>query len=136
VYFLVYRSYINQIYGSRSKIPSKKSRPYIYIYDVKFLAFLGAPCIYDISRLRLNSRITTHITNVQLYTAHLALFANVQIWNEDIFRLTDVKLFSCMSHKNGQRIFLFRTTMYDELRSRSFSRPVFSEDVPDCAVTN
>jgi hypothetical protein len=39
--------------GSRNKIPSKNSRPYIYIYThVKFLALLGAPYIYDISRLR------------------------------------------------------------------------------------
>jgi hypothetical protein len=40
-----------RMHGSRSKIPSKKSRPYIY---VKFLALLGAPYIYDISRLRVN----------------------------------------------------------------------------------
>jgi hypothetical protein len=40
------------MHGSRSKIPSKKSRP--YTYDVKFLALLGAPYIYDISRLRVN----------------------------------------------------------------------------------
>jgi hypothetical protein len=39
------------MHGSRSKIPSKKSLP--YIYDVKFLALL-APYIYDISRLRVN----------------------------------------------------------------------------------
>jgi hypothetical protein len=38
------------MHGSRSKIPSTKSRP--YIYDVKFLALLGAPYIYDIRRLR------------------------------------------------------------------------------------
>jgi hypothetical protein len=38
------------MHGSRSKIPNKKFRP--YIYDVKFLALLGAPYIYDISRLR------------------------------------------------------------------------------------
>jgi hypothetical protein len=38
------------MHGSRNKIPSKKSRP--YIYDVKILALLGAPDIYDISRLR------------------------------------------------------------------------------------
>jgi hypothetical protein len=40
------------MHGSRSKIPSKKSLP--YIYDVKFLALLGAPYIYiyNISRLR------------------------------------------------------------------------------------
>jgi hypothetical protein len=39
------------------KISSKKSRPlYIYIYDVKFLALLGAPYIYDISRLRVKDK--------------------------------------------------------------------------------
>jgi hypothetical protein len=32
------------MHGSRGKIPSKKSRP--YIYDVTFLALLGAPYIY------------------------------------------------------------------------------------------
>jgi hypothetical protein len=41
------------MHGPRSKIPSTKSRPYIYIY-VKFLALLGAPYIYAISRLRIN----------------------------------------------------------------------------------
>jgi hypothetical protein len=53
VYLLVFHAYINEMHGSRSKIPSKKSRPYIYI---KFLALLGAPYIYiyDISRLRVN----------------------------------------------------------------------------------
>jgi hypothetical protein len=50
---LVFHAYINEMHGSRSKIPSKKSSP--YIYDVKFLALLGAPYIYDISRLRVNS---------------------------------------------------------------------------------
>jgi hypothetical protein len=39
------------MHGARSKIPSKKSRPYIY---VKFLALLGAPHLYDISMLRVN----------------------------------------------------------------------------------
>jgi hypothetical protein len=54
---------MNEMHGSRSKIPSKKSRPHththththiyiIYIYKIKFLALLGAPYIYDISRLR------------------------------------------------------------------------------------
>jgi hypothetical protein len=47
---LVFHAYINEMLGSRSKIPSNKSRP--CIYDVKFLALLGAPCIYDISKLR------------------------------------------------------------------------------------
>jgi hypothetical protein len=50
VYLLVFDAYVNEMHGSRSKFPSKKSRP--YIYDVKFLALLGAPYIYDISRLR------------------------------------------------------------------------------------
>jgi hypothetical protein len=44
VYLLVFHAYINEMHGSRSKIPSKKSRP--YIYDVKFLAILGTPYIY------------------------------------------------------------------------------------------
>src|SRR5215468_5717161 len=46
VYLLVFHECINEFHGSRSKIPSKKSRPYIYIYDVKFLTLLGAPYIY------------------------------------------------------------------------------------------
>jgi hypothetical protein len=52
VYLLVFHAYINEMHGSRNKIPSKKSR--LYIYD-KFLALLGAPYIYDISRLRVNT---------------------------------------------------------------------------------
>ena len=52
---------------SRSKISSTKSRPniYIYIYDVKFLALLGAPYIYDISRLRVNDIM--RIVEVETY---------------------------------------------------------------------
>jgi hypothetical protein len=48
MYLLVFYSYTNEMHGSRSKIPIKKSRPYIYIYiyDVKFLALLGASYIY------------------------------------------------------------------------------------------
>jgi hypothetical protein len=42
------------MHGSRSKISSKKSRP--YIYDVKFLALLGAPYIYDFSKLRVKQQ--------------------------------------------------------------------------------
>jgi hypothetical protein len=51
---LVFHAYINETRGSRSKIPSKKSRS--YTYDVKFLALLGTPYIYiyDISRLRVS----------------------------------------------------------------------------------
>jgi hypothetical protein len=41
------------MHGSRSKAPSKKSLP--CIYDVKFLALLGASYIYDISRLRVKA---------------------------------------------------------------------------------
>jgi hypothetical protein len=37
------------MHGSRNKIPSKIAR--LYIYDVKFRTLLGAPYIYDISRL-------------------------------------------------------------------------------------
>jgi hypothetical protein len=42
------------MHGSRRKIPSKISRP--YIHEVKFLALLRAPYIYDISRLRVKRR--------------------------------------------------------------------------------
>jgi hypothetical protein len=62
---LVFHAYIHEMYGSRSKIPSKKFRP--YIYDVKFLALLGAPYIYDISRLRVKS-LFCFINNYQTET--------------------------------------------------------------------
>jgi hypothetical protein len=52
MYLLVFHAYIKEAHDSRSKIPSKKSRP--YICDDKFLALIGAPYIYDISRLRVN----------------------------------------------------------------------------------
>jgi hypothetical protein len=59
--FVGFHAYINEMHDSRSKISSKKSRP--YIYDIKFLASLGAPYTYmyiymyicDISRLRVKS---------------------------------------------------------------------------------
>jgi hypothetical protein len=54
VYLLVFHAYIKEMHGSRSKIPSKKSRP--YIYDDKFLAVLGAPYIYNILSLRDNKQ--------------------------------------------------------------------------------
>jgi hypothetical protein len=57
---LGFPAYINEMHGSRSKIPNIKPRP--YIYDVKFLASLGAVHIYDTSRLRVktaNSRTRT-----------------------------------------------------------------------------
>jgi hypothetical protein len=53
------------MHGSRSKIPSKKSRP--CIYDVNYLALLGtAYYIYDISRLRVKGGVLTEGTPVQL----------------------------------------------------------------------
>jgi hypothetical protein len=64
VYLLVFHAYINEIHASRSKFSSKNlvhthththTHIYIYIYIyVKFLALLGAPYIYDISKLRVN----------------------------------------------------------------------------------
>jgi hypothetical protein len=53
------------MHGLRSKIPSKISHPYIYIYDVKFLALLGTPYIYDISRLRVN-HVTCYIRCIKI----------------------------------------------------------------------
>jgi hypothetical protein len=49
VYLLVFHAYIDEMHGSRSKIPVKNLDHiyiYIYIYDVKFLALLGAAFIY------------------------------------------------------------------------------------------
>jgi hypothetical protein len=51
----VFHAYI-KLHGSRSKIPSKISCP--YILDFNFLAFLAAPYIDDIRRLRVNSVFT------------------------------------------------------------------------------
>jgi hypothetical protein len=42
---LVFHAYINEMHGSRSKIPSKKNLVHIYVY-FKFLALLGAAYIY------------------------------------------------------------------------------------------
>jgi hypothetical protein len=63
VYLLVFHAYINEMHGSRSKIPSKKSHPYIYMYIyiyIKFLVLLGPPYIYiyiyDISRLKVKEQ--------------------------------------------------------------------------------
>jgi hypothetical protein len=56
VYLLFFHAYINEMHDSRSKIPSKKYRP--YIYEVKFLALLGASYIY-ISRLRVKPEVCT-----------------------------------------------------------------------------
>jgi hypothetical protein len=44
-----------------AKSPVKISSIYIYIYDIKFLTLLGAPYIYDISRLRVNGIFTMNI---------------------------------------------------------------------------
>jgi hypothetical protein len=56
LYLLLFHAHINEMHGSRNKISSKKSRPYMSIYDVKFLALLGAPYTYDISRLMVKRR--------------------------------------------------------------------------------
>jgi hypothetical protein len=67
VYLLGFHACINEMHGSRSKIPNKKSRP--YIYNVKFLALLGASYIYDIGRLRVkdSSFQQPRIRSLQVY---------------------------------------------------------------------
>jgi hypothetical protein len=52
------------MHGSRRKIPSKKSRPYIY---VTFLALLGAPYIHYISRLRVKYLYCAVLVNVSIW---------------------------------------------------------------------
>jgi hypothetical protein len=65
VYLLVFHAYIKEMHGSRSKILSKNSLP--YIYDVKFLTLLGAPYIYDVSRLRVKATRTKSDFAVRTY---------------------------------------------------------------------
>jgi hypothetical protein len=69
VYLLVFHAHINEMHGSRSKVSNKKSRP--YIYDIKFLALLGAPYIYDISRLRVKKE--GNMPYILVYTVFLSL---------------------------------------------------------------
>jgi hypothetical protein len=56
----------------RSKIPSKKSRP--YVYDVKFPALLGAPYIYNISRLRVKVKQNNRVLAVMLRSSKRVLW--------------------------------------------------------------
>jgi hypothetical protein len=56
---------------SRSKIPSKISRP--FIYDFEFLALLGAPYIYDISRLTVKVAILSALRTDSLYPQEIFL---------------------------------------------------------------
>jgi hypothetical protein len=51
---------MKEMHDSRNKISSKISRS--YIYDVKFLALLEAPYIYDISRLRVKHKTSVNGT--------------------------------------------------------------------------
>jgi hypothetical protein len=57
------------MHGSRIKIPCKQSRP--YIYDVKFVALVGAPYIYDISKLRVNKILLTSSTHLLAILYHI-----------------------------------------------------------------
>jgi hypothetical protein len=69
MYLFVLYAYINEMHCLRSKIPSKKSRPYIYIYIyVKFLALLGAPHICDISRPRVKISGPVVVSASHFYT--------------------------------------------------------------------
>jgi hypothetical protein len=76
VYLLAFHAYVKEMHGSRSKIPNKKSRPYIYTYDVKFLALLGAPYIYDISRLRVKQE---HLLSNGIKVKNVVLL-NTVVW--------------------------------------------------------
>jgi hypothetical protein len=88
VYLLVFRAYINEMHGSRSKIPGKKSRPYIY---VKFLAVVGAPYIHDISRLRVK-RKEANIREPLHYVYIYSLFSTRKVKLGTTFTLLTVIL--------------------------------------------
>jgi hypothetical protein len=71
---------------SRSKIPNKKSRPYIY---VNFLALLGAPYICDISRLRVNEALLLyHIIFILTCISHM----NFTITDGEFVVFTNVRV--------------------------------------------
>jgi hypothetical protein len=70
---------------SRSKVPSKTSRP--YIYDVKFLAFLGAPYIYDISRLRFNIDFAPKHIYIYIVPRTYVILLNYYIYRHLLSRL-------------------------------------------------
>jgi hypothetical protein len=72
------------MYGSRGKIPRKKSRPYIY---VKFLALLGATYIYEISRQRVNVEATQFATQLPTQFARptVRLYLLLFLLNSHIF---------------------------------------------------
>jgi hypothetical protein len=69
VYLLDFHAYINEMHGSKSKIPNKNFC--LYIHDFKFMAFLGTPYIYDISRLRVKCFLLCQLE------AHLQFSHNV-----------------------------------------------------------
>jgi hypothetical protein len=52
-----------------AKSPVKKSRIYIYIYYVNFQALLGAPYIYDISKLRVKRNLSSLYEPIIAYNA-------------------------------------------------------------------
>jgi hypothetical protein len=87
VYLLVSHAYVNEMHGSGSKTPVKNLvHIYIYvwvcvcIYDVKFLVLLGAPYIYDISRLRVNNPTLKMRTKfIRLYVVIIDNFAILKI---------------------------------------------------------
>jgi hypothetical protein len=85
---LVFHAYINEMHGSRSKIHSKKSR--LYIHDVTFLALLGAPYIYDISRLRVKIHFLA-AKNLPFPSSRNFIFPNIST-NFSFSAVTAVKI--------------------------------------------
>jgi hypothetical protein len=94
VYLLGFHAYINEMHGSRSKIPSKNLvHIYIYIYVyVKFLALLGAPYIYDISRLRVNTLTTLIIVTIVMSVCLSIHYAQQKYTDDNTESLIKVRL--------------------------------------------
>jgi hypothetical protein len=96
------------------KSPVKKSRPYIYfyfyIYDVKFLVLLGAPYIYDISRLRVNKYVYNCPSSSFIVTHFLIKFINpvytyLKLLTMQILggRVHDIEKLSSVLHSTPQK---------------------------------